>query len=506
MIGAAGYGAAGYGAAELIPWVIVLPLVGGTLTPLVAARHPRWAAPWALLVLFSAGVLATLLLLELRESGPLRLALGGWAAPLAIELVFDAFSAWVLPILALVLLIVVYSVRYSERALPPERWPAFYALLLLNTGGMIGFTVSGDLFNLFVFTEVVALSSYALVAVGGRGLAAFAALKYLLIGAVSSLLMLFATALLFALTGTLNMADMSLRLGEHAGAWVPMVAFATLTTAFLVKAALFPVHVWLPDAHAIAPSPVSALLSGMVVKIGVVGLLRVQQMFLPADTIDLSLLNSLLVVLGAVSIVMGAVLAIVQDDIKLMLAYSTISNLGYIVLGLGLASPYAVTGAVVHVFNHALIKSTLFLAAGSIIHQTGLRHLSDLRGIGRRMPQTSIAMVVGAISIVGLPPTAGFICKWYIALGAFEAGLGGYGFVLVFGALSIFVYYVRMLNVMYFQRPLQRAVIEAREAPLAMRVPTLLLAILCMVMGLLGGIPIDFVEGAVVDLLPAWGP
>jgi len=202
---------------------------------------------------------------------------------------------------------------------------------------------------------------------------------------------------------------------------------------------------------------------------------------------------------------MGAFFAIFQDDIKLMLAYSTISNIGYIVLGLGLASPYAVIGASVHVFNHALIKATLFLAAGSIIHQTGFRTLSDLRGVARTMPQTSAAMAIGAVSIVGLPPTAGFVCKWYIALGAFEANQAPFGFALVFGALFIFIYYIRMLNAFYFQKPVHAAVAQASETPWSMRGPVVLLASLCLILGVLGGIPLNFVEPAVLDLLPFWG-
>jgi multicomponent Na+:H+ antiporter subunit D len=450
--------------------------------------------------------LAAVLVMELSARGPFSYDLGGWAAPYGIELRFDRFGAWALPVAALFVLIVPFSWRYLDGVVPLERRPAFYALLLLNGAGMIGFCVTGDLFNMFVFMEVVSLSSYALVAVGGRGLAAWAALKYLLIGAVSSLLMLFAVALLFVLTGSLNLADVALRLGD-VGATAPVVlAFAALAVSFMVKAALFPLHVWLPDAHAIAPSPVSAVLSGMVVKVGIIGMLRTYQIFAATDALALDAFNLSLVWLGAISIVMGAFLAIFQDDIKLMLAYSTISNIGYIVLGLGLASPYAWTGASVHVFNHALIKATLFLAAGAIIHQTGYRTLTDLRGVGRTMPQTSAAMAIGAVAIVGLPPTAGFVCKWYIALGAFEAGRAPFGFALVFGALFIFVYYIRMVNAFYFRSPVRAEVAAAREAPWSMRAPLLVLAALCLVMGVLGGIPLSFVEPAVLDLLPVWGP
>jgi multicomponent Na+:H+ antiporter subunit D len=491
--------------ADALPWLIALPLAGAALTPVVARQRPERAAGWAFTVFALTTALAAGTTLALMRDGPLAVALGGFAAPYGIELRLDRFAAWVAPLCGLYLLVVPFSRRYFAAAMASERLPGAYALLLLNAGGMVAFTLSGDLFTLFVAMEVVSVSSYALVAIAGRGLAAFAALKYLLIGSVSSVLVLFGTGLLFALTGSLNMADVAERLGAIGPNAPVLVALAALAVAFMVKAALFPLHVWLPDAHAIAPSPVSAVLSGLVVKIGVVGLLRVFELAAGAG-VALGPFNALLVVLGAVAIVMGAFLAIFQDDIKLMLAYSTVSNVGYIVLGLGLASPFALIGAAVHVFNHALIKVTLFLAAGALVHQTGYRTLQDLRGVARAMPQTSVAMAIGAVSIVGLPPTAGFVCKWYIALGAFEAEQGAFAFALIFGALFIFVYYVRMLNAFYFQKPVRPEVAAAREAPWSMRGPLLTLAALCLVMGLLGGLPIAFVEPAVIELLGRLGP
>jgi multicomponent Na+:H+ antiporter subunit D len=488
----------------LLPWLVVLPLTGAALVPIVAARSPAAAGRFALAVVALTTALAAGLVWHLNQAGPFDAALGGWPAPYGITLRFDRFSAWTLPLAGLFAAIVPFAWRYLEGTLPPERWGVFYALLLLNLGGLVGFSVTGDLFNLFVTMEVVSLSSYALVAVAGRGVAAWAALKYLLLGAVSSLLVLFGVALLFVLTGSLDMVDVGSRLAAVGASPAALLALASLAVAFLLKAALFPLHVWLPDAHAIAPSPVSAVLSGLVVKVGIVGLLRVYQLAAGSGA-ALDGFGEVLMLLGAVAIVMGAFLAIFQDDIKLMLAYSTISNVGYIVLGIGLGSPFALIGGAVHVFNHALIKVALFLAAGSIIHQTGSRTLSDLRGVARTMPQTCAAMAIGAVSIVGLPPTAGFVCKWYIALGAFEAGRGGYGFALVFGALFIFVYYVRMLNAFYFQKPIRPAVVAAREPGWSMRGPVVVLAALCLVMGVLGGIPLAFVEPAVQDLLAALG-
>ncbi|MBN2846834.1 MAG: oxidoreductase, partial [Coriobacteriia bacterium] len=193
------------------------------------------------------------------------------------------------------------------------------------------------------------------------------------------------------------------------------------------------------------------------------------------------------------------------DDIKMMLAYSTISNIGYIVMGLGLASTYGVIGASVHVFNHAIIKATLFLGAGAIIFQTGKRTLSELAGVGRAMPLTVAAIAVGAVSIVGMPPTAGFLCKWYIALGAIQAGHPVFAFALVFGALFIFVYYIRMVNAFYFKQPEDPAILEVGEAPASMLVPILILAALCLVMGLLGRIPLSFIEPAALRLLAPLG-
>ncbi|MDZ7708279.1 MAG: proton-conducting transporter membrane subunit [Trueperaceae bacterium] len=491
---------------DALPWLVALPWTGAVATLALGARGPRVAGGLAWIVLIATTALAVGPVLEVARHGPFSYALGGWPAPYGVELRFDHFSAWVLPLALLFVLIVPFSWRYLEGTIPHERQAPFYALLLLNAGAMIGFTISADLFNLFVFMEVVSLSSYALVAIAGRGLAAWAALKYLLIGAVASMLMLLGVTFVFVLTGSVNLADVTARLAAGVDPVPAATAIALLATSFLVKAALFPLHVWLPDAHAIAPSPVSAVLSGMVVKIGIVGLIRLYQLAYGSAAFEMAGVNMLLVWVGAIAIVMGAFLAMVQNDIKLMLAYSTISNVGYIVMGLALASPYAAIGGVAHVFNHALIKVTLFLAAGALIHATGFRTLTDLSGVARAMPYTAATMAIGAISIVGLPPTAGFVCKWYIALGAFQARQAGFGFALVFGALLIFVYYVRMLNALYFKPALHDAVRNATEVPWSMRAPMLLAALACLVMGVLGGVPLSFVEPAVLDMLPAWGP
>jgi len=486
--------------------VVLAPLVGAVLTPIVARRDRRVAPWWALGVMSVTSVAAVALMVRVAQEGPFSYYMSGWVPPIGIEFRFDEVSAFIGVVCLVGWLAVLYSFRYIEwlRGLEKPRIPYYYTLLLLNLAGIIGISITGDLFNLFVFLEIVSLSGYALVAVSGERIADMAAFKYLLIGAVSSLLVLLGIGLVYALTGSLNMADVSARLAD-APARPLAVAIGAFTVGFMVKAAIFPLHIWLPDAHAIAPSPVSAVLSGLVVKVGIIGMLRIYQIVYGSGAVDMNGLNQVLMWLGAISIVMGAFFAVFQDDIKMMLAYSTISNIGYIVMGLGLASSFGVIGASIHVFNHALIKATLFFGAGALIFRTGKRTLSELAGVGRSMPLTAAAMSIGAISIVGIPPTAGFLCKWYIALGAVQAEQPFFAFALVFGALFIFIYYIRMVNAFYFRPPVDPEILAVKEAPASMLVPILVLAALCLIMGVLGRLPLTFIEPAVTRLLSTAG-
>ncbi len=484
--------------------LIITPLVGAALTPIIARRRAQFAGYWALFVFSIVSVAAVVLTYRVSTQGSFSYFMGGWPPPLGIELRFDEFSASIAVVCLVGWLALLFSLAYAKHSVPERRLPYYYALFLLCLGGMNGFAVTGDIFNMFVFLEILSLSGYALVAITGESIAELAAFKYLVMGAISSLSILLGIGLLYSLTGTLNMTDLAVRL-SGVEPFPAAIAVAALTLGFSVKAALFPIHIWLPDAHSIAPGPVSAILSGLVVKIGVLGMLRMFQILYGSQLFDLSALNNSLMWLGAISIVMGALFAMVQEDIKMMLAYSTISNIGYIFMGLGLASSYGIIGATVHIFNHALIKSTLFLGAGALIHQTGYRKLSDLRGVGKAMPITSAAIAVGAISIVGIPPTAGFLCKWYIALGAIEAGHIFFAITLLFGALLIFVYYIRMLNAFYFMPPTHPEILEVGEAPVTMLIPVVVLAVLCLVMGIFGRIPLSYIEPAVKTMLAPIG-
>lgn len=483
-----------------LPLVALVPVVGGALVPVLFRRHGRAAYAWTVVVAASTTLVAVMLMQRLSVEGPFSYAAGGWLAPYGIELRFDRIAAITIPFSLIAGLAMVFSRAYAERAVDPARVPFYYALLLINLGGVNGFLITGDLFNLFVFVEIFSVSAYALVATARGPVPGLAALQYLLFGAVSSLLVLFAVGVVFAHTGSLNLEDAAGRM-DFSKPMPVALALGGFAIGFAVKAALFPVHLWLPDAHAAAPAPVSAILSALVVKTGVVGMLRTFELFAGAEAM-LSTLFTLLIWLGALGALGGAVMAFVQRDIKLMLAYSTVTNIGYVFIGLGLANLNAAGGAGVHVVNHAVIKTTLFLAVGAVIHRTGLRDIDDLRGLSRRMPLTAFALAFGLMALAGIPPTAGFVGKWQIALGALEAGRPGLMAVVIIGGVLVLAYGIRVINAMYFRAPASVRVLGADEAPASMWLPVLILAAGCLALGLAGRMTVDFAMMAMRSVYP----
>ena len=489
--------------AHLLPLTVLLPITAGTLAPALFYRRGLACWWWALGTTILTFAAALTVWLPLRSGASISYPLGGWPPPYGIELVFDGISALMLVLCALAVMILIAARRYVEATVPSSRQSLFYALILINLGGMNGFVAAADLFNLFVWMEVFSISAYALVALARGPVAALAALKYLLVGAVSSLLVLLAVALLHAQTGSLNMSDVAGLLKDAEAPGAAALALGCLVVGFLVKAAIFPLHFWLPDAHASAPSPVSALLSGLVVKMGIVGLLRTRILFAEAEIIPLLMLDQLLMWLGVIAILAGAVLAMVQRELKLMLAYSTVANMGYIALGIGLATPAAVSGALAHTVYHATIKTGLFLTAGSILLCTGLSRVDDLRGLGQRMPLTSGALVLGLLAATGIPPTAGFVGKWQIALGALQAGQAWVIGVILAGALLTLAWAIRVINSLFFRPPARARVITASEAPMSMLVPSVLLAVLAVSAGLGGAVLLGLVEPLALAIVGA---
>jgi multicomponent Na+:H+ antiporter subunit D len=448
-----------------LPILLLLPLLfGAVLAVLASLWRPVAAQIVAVLATATTLMLAVIALLQVVRDGPISYALGGWAPPVGIEYVLDPLSAYLVTIVAAVgLMIAIYPVEVGFDV-RPQRFVPLYPLVLLLLSGLTGVVLSGDLFHLFVFIEIYALATYPLVALGGdRGV--FASLRYLLLGTIGSGLYLLGVGFLYFSTGTLNMADMAEQLVGISDSPTVLGALALIVIGLALKMALFPLHVWLPDAHSYSPPAVAALLAAVQVKAGAYALLRIlYDVFGPAYLGAEGLpVTTALTWFGAAGIVVGSVLAIQQPDIKRMLAYSTVAQLGYIGVGIGLGTPLALVGAMLHVLNHAVMKSGLFLVAGGIIQQTGLKTIARFSGLGKRMPLTMTGFALLALSMVGIPPTAGFFSKWYLVLGSLEADNVVLAVVIGSSSLLTAVYFLRLFERIFVIEPEEALVAAASE-------------------------------------------
>jgi multicomponent Na+:H+ antiporter subunit D len=449
---------------EQLPILLLLPLLFGAVIAVLAGLwRPVAAQVVAIVTTATALLLSGLGLVTVVRDGPITHEVGGWPPPFGIEYVLDPLAGYLACIITLIgLLVAIYPTR-TAFDLTPGRGVPLYPLVLLLLTGLMGVVLSGDLFHLFVFLEIYAISTYALVGLGGDR-AVFASFRYLLLGTIGSGLYLLGVGFLYFSTGSLNMADVAALLPELTGDAGVLGSMALIVLGLALKMALFPLHVWLPDAHSYSPPGVAALLAAVQVKAGAYALVRILfGVYGPAYTGEGLPVSAALVWFGAAGIVVGSVLAIQQSDIKRMLAYSTVAQLGYIGLGIGLATPLALVGALLHVLNHALMKSGLFLVAGGIIQRTGLKEISRFAGLGRRMPLTMAGFAIAALSMVGAPPTAGFFSKFYLVAATVETGDWVLAVVIVGSSLLTAVYFLRLFEQLFVRAPQEELVAQAVE-------------------------------------------
>ncbi|MFO7774962.1 MAG: proton-conducting transporter membrane subunit [Candidatus Hydrogenedentota bacterium] len=465
--------------AVITPLFVAVPLGAAFLTALLARRWGRLADGLGLTATFVAMGMAFAALGLAQEGRAVILPVGGWAPPVGIAMVVDGLTLWLLVIVNLVAFVTaLYSVNYMRAF--TAKWQ-FHTLFLLMLAGMNGVVVTGDLFNLYVFLEIAAVASYALVAFGTERHELEAAFKYAIMSTLGSLSVLLGIAILYSSTSTLNMADMARELQGHEGSGIPALAGVLFVAGFGLKAALVPFHAWLPDAHPSAPAPISAMLSGVFIKsLGVYALCRVVFNVLGAPP----LLLSVLLALGALSMVVGVFLAVGQWDLKRLLAYHSISQIGYVVLGIGLATPLGLLGGLFHLFNHSIFKSLLFLNAGSVEWATGTRDLRQMGGLGRQLPVTSGTTLVASMSIAGIPPFNGFWSKLIIIVAAVEAGRYGYAVCAVVVSVLTLASFMKVLKYA-FLGPTPDIWKGIREVPFLMKTAMLVLAAICVGGGLL---------------------
>jgi len=468
---------------QFIPLLIILPLGTAFFISLAGKNKDTVCDIFSTVITFSLFALSLFFIFTAKTyPGALIYKVGGWGLPGGIVLVLDGLSIFMLTIINFIAFIInIFSINYMNRFSSKYK---FYTLFMLMVGGMNGVVITGDIFNLFVFYEVASIASYAMVAFGTEKEELEASLKYTVIGVVGSLCILLAIAFLYAYTSSLNMADISLHLAQNNLSSVVIFISVLFIAGFGIKSAIVPFHAWLPDAHPAAPAPISAMLSGIFIKsLGIYTLCRIFYNVFGMS----SGLSHLFMFLGALSIIVGGLLALGQSDIKRLLGYSSISQVGYIILGLGIGSPLAITGALFHLFNHSVFKSLLFLNAGAIEYATGTRNLEQLGGLRTKMPVTSASSLTAAMSISGIPPFAGFFSKLIIIAACIKSGYIGYGILAIIGAIFTISYLLKFQKYTFFGQ-LKEMNKNIREVPVFMKFSMVTLSLIC-IFGALAIIP-----------------
>ncbi len=469
-----------------LPIFVAIPLVTAFLLPIFGKKLKALATVLANLAAVSLLVLAVA---SIGRSAVYEI--GKWSIPIGINLVLDGLSSLLLLVISVVsTAAMLFSVRYMEQYTAKAK---YLSLFMLMVAGMNGVVLSGDVFNLFVFLEIASIASYALVGFGCGHEELEASFKYMVLGSIASIFVLFGVALTYGNTGSLNMAYISKAIqvsGLNIGLGFALCLFIV---GFGLKAALVPFHAWLPDAHPSAPAPISAMLSGVLIKaLGVYALCR-----MVFNVFGISVqIGWLLIVLGLLSMVAGAFLAIGQWDLKRLMAYSSISQIGYVVLGIGLGgliiargdnlawASLAILGGLFHLANHAVYKSLLFLTSGSVEMSTGTREMKQMGGLAEKMPVTRATCTVASASIVGIPPFSGFWSKLILVVAAIQAHFYWIAAIIVFVSLCTLIMYLKVQRYVFLGE-LPENLQQAKENKNSMLFAMVFLACLCVLMGLL---------------------
>jgi len=462
---------------------VLLPLLAAPLCAVFRRGFLAWLI--TLIASWAAFAAAIGLLVRVIDEGIISYELGGWAPPIGIEYRVDLINAFVLLVISGVGAVIIPYARASIAARfgsHDQAW--FYTMYLLALTGLLGVTITGDAFNIFVFLEISSLASYVMIAMGREHRCLTAAYQYLIMGTVGATFIVIGIGLLWAMTGTLNLNDLAHRIPSIENTRPVLTALAFLTVGISLKLALFPLHLWLPNAYAYAPSVTSAFLSGTATKVAIYLLLRFFYTVFGGEGFFLTTpLPQIFLILSLVAMFAASTVAVFQSNVKRMLAYSSVAQIGFITLGISYATETGLTGAVTHIFNHAIMKAGLFLLIGNVLFQLGSVRIEDMAGIGRKMPITMAGFVILGLSLLGTPGTVGFISKWYLGLAAVEQGQWWLVALIVIASLITMLYIGRVVEVAYFRAPTEK-VAQLREAPPSLLVPAFVLVAAAIYFGL----------------------
>ena len=479
--------------------IVVIPLVTAICLPLIARFSPTAARVFDVSAYVAVFAIAVSALVRVLDTGPWHYELGGWPPPWGIEYVVDPLSGGMAVLVSFMALLVSVYADSQRRQLPAWRSGIYDSLFMLLVAGLLGIILAGDLFNLYVFLEISSLAAYGLLSAGGIR-AVVATFRYLLLGTIAASFYLLGVGYLYAMTGTLNMADITSQLPAIVGTAPFGVGVTFIVLGLAIKMAVFPLHAWQPDAYAYAPPAVIGFIAAVMSKVSAYALLRILFFVLGAQGAAGSVIDVMgwVAVVGAVA---GSVMAVAQTDVRRMLAYSSVSQMGYILLGFSISNAHAVTGALLLIVNHAVMKGCLFLAMGSVVWRTRSVTVDGLAGMSRRLPWTMAAFTVAAISMVGFPPTAGFFSKWYLLQGAVEAEAWVFAAALIVSSLLSAFYFFRVIERVYFAPARDTYVRRARwfEVPAGMLVPVVALGVVVLLLGVFNS---AIVTGVIEAALP----
>lgn len=455
---------------------VIIPLLGAPLCLFI--RIPRIVGIFAILVSATAFLISCGLLQEVITGGTLSYQLGGWAAPWGIEYRIDKLNGYLLLLVSGVSTIVLVASQTSIRKeLPENRHTFFYTAYLLCLTGLLGILATADVFNVFVFLEISALSSYTLIAIGTDRRALTASYQYLVMGTIGATFIIIGVGLMYMMTGTLNMYDLAERLPAVYESKTVLTAFGFFIVGVCLKLALFPLHLWLPNAYAYAPSITTAFLAATSTKVAVYVLIRYIFSVFGIEFVDMSLpLGDIFLFLGLTGIFVASVAAIYQLNIKRLFAYSSVAQIGYIILGLAIETELGLTATLLHLFNHALMKAAIFLAIGAVVYRTGSAQLAHYAGLGKKMPWTMAAIVAGGLSLIGVPLTVGFVSKWYLVVALLDKGWWPVAVLVLISSLIAVIYVWRVVEWIYLTPP-RIITDEIKEAPMSQLIPIWILVL-----------------------------
>ncbi len=481
------------------PLLVIVPMIASAFAAILPSARMAWAV--ALAGALGALLFAALLVTAVLTSGVQSYALGAWAPPLGIEYRVDGLNAGMALLVALIgVLCAVYAPASARAEIERERTPLFYSALLLCLSGLLGVAITGDAFNMFVFLEISSISTYALVAMGARRdrRALSAAFNYLVMGTIGATFFVIGVGFLYMATGTLNMAGIAEALPALQQDRTVQVGFAFITVGLGLKLAMYPLHSWLPGAYTYAPTVVTAFLAATATKVAFYAMLRFGFMvFDPQWGYAGAVLVWMIAPLGALGMIFASIMAVLQTDVRRVFAYSSVAQVGAMLLGAGAATAAGLSASMLHLFNHALMKGAIFMALGVLWLHFGATRVAELRGLGRAMPWTAAALAIGGLSLIGVPGTAGFVSKWALLNAWLDLGWWPAVAVLAFMSVLSFFYVGRVLEAMYLHAPPPRE--HGAPAPKAGALtlaPLWALAIANIVFGLWAEFPIRLAQAA----------